>query len=182
MTDGPGSVRPAWPIAPAPVRPVSRRVNGGDPDDATGGDATPGGPAPVEPAPRPRHRALPDLGRGTAWDALATARHATTGGEDPPSEEDGRHAAHAAATTPAGDDPYPGEPATAAGPGAGEPGNGKAKQRRGLFRRNRAKGAEPPEVEELARDEEYVDWVAGLASDDNPEDARTLRTGRHHRD
>ncbi|PSK61320.1 hypothetical protein B0E53_06780 [Micromonospora sp. MH33] len=70
---------------------------------------------------------------------------------------------------------------------APEAAGGKSKGRRGLFRRNRGKGGEPGEVdresEPLARqDEEYVDWVAGLASDDNADDARSLRTGRHHRD
>ncbi|MFF4807536.1 hypothetical protein ACFY03_04875 [Micromonospora chersina] len=71
--------------------------------------------------------------------------------------------------------------------GAPEAAGGKSKARRGLFRRNRGKGGEPGEVdresEPLARqDEEYVDWVAGLASDDDADDARSLRTGRHHRD
>lgn len=181
VSDGPGSVRPAWPIAPASSRPVNRRVNGDNPDGATGDDGTPAGPTPAEPAPRPRHRALPDLGRSAAWDALATARHATAGEEGPPVEEDGRHSAQATAPTPAGDDPGTGEPATGAGPATGEPGNGRARQRRGLFRRNRAKEAEAPAAEALAQDEEYVDWVTALASDDNPEATRTLRTGRHHR-
>ncbi|MCP3784187.1 hypothetical protein NLX85_12500 [Micromonospora sp. A3M-1-15] len=70
---------------------------------------------------------------------------------------------------------------------ATEAAGGKSKARRGLFRRNRGKGGEPGDVdresEPLARqDEEYVDWVAGLAADDNGDDARSLRTGRHHRD
>ncbi|MFE9954514.1 hypothetical protein [Micromonospora sp. NPDC005299] len=68
-----------------------------------------------------------------------------------------------------------------------EAAGGKSKARRSLFRRNRGKGGEPGEVDRdseplAAQDEEYVDWVAGLASDDNADDARSLRTGRHHRD
>ncbi|MGW5671545.1 hypothetical protein ACWEVO_26935, partial [Micromonospora sp. NPDC003776] len=177
LSDGPGSVRPAS------RRPVAPRRNGGDPDGTSGDGGAATEPPRVEPTPRPRHRALPDLGRGATWDAFAATRQPTpAAGEDPGSGEDGRHAAPAAAGAPTGDDPQTGESPAAPTEAAAEAGNGKAKQRRGLFRRNRAKEAAAPEAEALGRDEEYVDWVAGLASDDDPDDARTLRTGRHHRD
>ncbi|MET8909874.1 hypothetical protein [Micromonospora sp. NPDC004551] len=238
----PGNVRPAWPVAPAANWPVAPR--GTEPaapgapaagrDGTPDGTATPGAPGGTgtagttrpDPAPRPRHRALPDLGRSTGWDALANARPAdppatgrtpesngstdrtpgaisstgrapettapigrlqeSTGGTDrareatrpilwdgPAAEvagsEPGRHADRSGA------DPTP------------EATGGKSKARRGLFRRNRGKGGEPGEVDReseplAAKDEEYVDWVAGLASDDDADDARSLRTGRHHRD
>ncbi|MCW3843225.1 hypothetical protein ONA70_24285 [Micromonospora yasonensis] len=188
VSDAPGSVRPAWPIAPAANRPVGPR--GGapedvDPDGRTDNAAADTGPARVEPAPRPRHRALPDLDRGAAWDAFVTARQTSPTTPDfPQSTPDGRHAA-LAGSPPTADGQPTGEPATTSTDAAGEPGDGQAKQRRGLFRRNRAKTVEATEAdreaESLAQDEEYVDWVAGLASDD-ADDAGTLRTGRHHRD
>ncbi|MCI4062727.1 hypothetical protein MRQ36_09140 [Micromonospora sp. R77] len=70
---------------------------------------------------------------------------------------------------------------------------GKSRLRRGLFRRNRAKGGEENVADRAGRepeavpahDEEYVDWVTGLArpaQDTEPAEGRTLRTGRHHRD
>ncbi|MFG2057771.1 hypothetical protein ACGFI9_27480 [Micromonospora sp. NPDC048930] len=187
--DVPGSVRPAWPVAPAPSRPVAPRGTAGtpdgtDPDGTTTSEAAASEPGPMEPAPRPRHRALPDLGRSTGWDALAAGRHTTTG--TPAASQasnEGRHAAPAAAgTPPTVDTSHTGAAPNAA---ASETDGGKGKQRRGLFRRNRAKSEAPPDdrdAESLAQDEEYVDWVAGLASDDDSDDTRTLRTGRHHRD
>ncbi|MGR6322152.1 hypothetical protein Q2K19_14900 [Micromonospora soli] len=178
VTDRPDDDRPARPAAAAPNWPVTPRAT------AAPGEAGPsGGPessvAPADeaetpPAPRPRHRALPDLARPN-WDAFPNARPATPVGPDA-SPAGGRHAG-------------PVDPAaTAADPAeeADEPGGGKSKQRRGLFRRNRAKGGDVPEPDresgQLAQDEEYVDWVAGLASDDDAGDIRALRTGRHHRD
>ncbi|MET7971036.1 hypothetical protein [Micromonospora sp. NPDC005305] len=258
----PGNVRPAWPIAPAANWPVTPR-GGSEPaaadGPAAGPDAGPegtaaagrdagpegtaaAGPARPEPAPRPRHRALPDLGRSTGWEALANARPAgpaappptgrtpdtaaptgpvpentdttdqgpettasvgrapetsgpvpqTTGGT-----AEGADGAEAAGPVlPAWDAPPPqaagsapgGRHADVSGPEASpEAAGGKSKARRSLFRRNRGKGGEPGEVDRdgeplAAQDEEYVDWVAGLASDDNADDARSLRTGRHHRD
>ena len=109
-----------------------------------------------------------------------------------PAGSGGRHAGPESA---GGTAPGPVEPAegTAQPAGAAEPTEvaeetgGKTKSRRGLFRRNRTKPTEPAEVERESaalpdQDEEFVDWVAGLASDDNADDARSLRTGRHHRD
>ncbi|WP_433283428.1 hypothetical protein [Micromonospora sp. CA-244673] len=281
----PGNVRPAWPVAPAANWPVTPRGGTGPaaPDGPTAGrDADPegtttGGATRPEPAPRPRHRALPDLGRSTGWDALANARPAdppappptgrtadhtaptgpvrevtdTTGRTPKNSDTTGRTpentgrlpaaAAHtgtapettgtasettgtapettgtapespgtapestgAADRTPevtrsilaAWDGPTTGAAGSATGgrhadvsgaDGSTEAAGGKSKARRSLFRRNRGKGSEAAEVDReseplAAQDEEYVDWVAGLASDDNADDARSLRTGRHHRD
>ncbi|MEU2613592.1 hypothetical protein ABZ570_18695 [Micromonospora sp. NPDC007271] len=127
----------------------------------------------VEPAPHPRHRALPDPGRDARWNAFANARRAA------PVVPDAGQAG--------GQDTDP----DAMGPAeTREPGGGMLKFRRGLFRRNRAKDGGPVETgrgdhetEPLAeQDEEYVDWVAGLASDADGERIRTRRTGRHHRD
>ncbi|MEU9737761.1 hypothetical protein AB0E12_01010 [Micromonospora chersina] len=234
----PGDVRPAWPIAPATNWPVAPRGGtgstepgtptagrAGDPDGAGTPDGT--GTSHVtrpEPAPRPRHRALPDLGRSTGWDALANARPAgpttpsptdrapeTTAPETTapetigpeatshtgPAPETTGHTGPAPETTGPVLPAWDGQPAQTTSGGrhadvseadaAPEAAGGKSKARRGLFRRNRGKGGEPGEVdresEPLARqDEEYVDWVAGLASDDNADDTRSLRTGRHHRD
>jgi hypothetical protein len=245
----PGNVRPAWPVAPAANWPVMPR---GGPEPAapggpaggrdTGTEGTTAGPARPEPTPRPRHRALPDLGRSTGWEALANAR--PTGPTAPPPtgrtpdttaptgpapadsdatgqapettgrlpgtpgagttgrlpETTGPEAAgaidRAPAVTgpilPAWDAPAPEAAGSASGgrhadgsaAGQDEAAGGKSKVRRSLFRRNRGKGGEADrEAEPLAaQDEEYVDWVAGLGSDDNADDARSLRTGRHHRE
>ncbi|MET8838353.1 hypothetical protein ABZV78_31230, partial [Micromonospora sp. NPDC004540] len=208
----PGNVRPAWPIAPAANWPVTPRGGTeppapggptagrhGDPD----GTAAPGATRP-EPAPRPRHRALPDLGRSNGWDAFANARHAgpTTpppGGEAPDTTAPdpdttgpalpawGGPAPEAAGSAAAGRHADMSVADVSEADAAPEAAGGKAKARRGLFRRNRGKGGEPAEVDRgseplAAKDEEYVDWVAGLASDDDADGARSLRTGRHHRD
>ncbi|WP_262283060.1 hypothetical protein [Micromonospora sp. MA102] len=238
----PGNVRPAWPVAPAANWPVTPRggTQPAAPDgpaagrDAGAEGAPAAGPARPEPAPRPRHRALPDLGRSTGWEALASARPAgptappptprtpdTTAPTGPvPADTDSSGPAPettgrlpkttgpeaggatdrapevASPVLPAWDGPVPeatggasgGRHADGSGAGADpEAAGGKSKARRSLFRRNRGKGAEPGEVDReaeplAAQDEEYVDWVAGLASDDNADDARSLRTGRHHRD
>ncbi|SBT51433.1 hypothetical protein [Micromonospora narathiwatensis] len=199
VTDGTSNAPPAWPPAPAPSRPATPAPSGpavpapsqpGSPYDNTGstGDVasdptgssdrngTPTEKSPVEPAPHPRHRALPDLGRDARWDAFANARRATPVVPNPP-QAGGQHA-------------DPDEPVAAGPVEEAEPGGGKSKLRRGLFRRNRAKdggldeaGRPAPESEALAaQDEEYVDWVAGLASDADGDRTRTLRTGRHHRE
>ncbi|WP_319463707.1 hypothetical protein [Micromonospora sp. RTP1Z1] len=178
-----GDVRPAW---PAPPRQAAA------PTGSTG-DATTAGAesdAPVEPAPRPRHRALPDLGRAARWDALANARRGagpnaveSTPADSPaPVDERARH----------DDDPAPetDDPAPAATGGGEEADAGKPRPRRGLFRRNRAKGGEESTAERNSRepepvpahDEEYVDWVAGLGRPGAESDSGSLRTGRHHRD
>ncbi|MFU8873704.1 hypothetical protein [Micromonospora sp. SL4-19] len=180
VTNRPGDVRPAWPIAPS--RPV-------DPHGTTGTAGTAGTPESagvpadetrVEPAPRPRHRALPDLTSASGWEALATARHAAPGAPSSDPSDGGHGDGTERGTT----DPASHEEST-------EPGGGTPKPRRGLFRRNRARadgddgGADRAESasEPLpAQDEEYVDWVAGLASDADPEGTGMLRSGRHHRD
>ncbi|MDO3684491.1 hypothetical protein [Micromonospora sp. C28ISP2-4] len=193
VTGAPGEVRPAWPITPA-ARP-HRATTEPDAPARDGAESN----VPAEPAPRPRHRGLPEPGASTGWDALATnARPAgplsrpeagtaapvarpepeaavpTEAGAALPeavsaeTETDSRRGRHA-------------EPDDADAPA------GKSKPLRGLFRRNRGAKAGPEPADRTAEpvaagDDEYVDWVAGLASDDNADDARSLRTGRHHRD
>ncbi|MFG1746235.1 hypothetical protein ACGFJ4_18900 [Micromonospora chalcea] len=188
VTGQPGEVRPAWPITPA-GRP-HRATAEPDAPDRDAADAV----APGEPAPRPRHRGLPEPGASTGWDALAT--NARPAGPLARTEAGMPLARPEAATA------VPGEAGAAlpeateteadsrrgrhSGPDDADAPAGKSKARRGLFRRNRAKD-EPEPAERTAEpttaaDDEYVDWVAGLASDDNADDARSLRTGRHHRD
>ncbi|MGW0239571.1 hypothetical protein [Micromonospora chalcea] len=188
VTGQPGEVRPAWPITPA-GRP-HRATAEPDTPDRDAADAV----APGEPAPRPRHRGLPEPGASTGWDALAT--NARPAGPLARPEAGMPLARPEAATA------VPGEAGAAlpeateteadsrrgrhSGPDDADAPAGKSKARRGLFRRNRAKD-EPEPAERTAEpttaaDDEYVDWVAGLASDDNADDARSLRTGRHHRD
>ncbi|MFF0655991.1 hypothetical protein [Micromonospora tulbaghiae] len=193
VTGAPGEVRPAWPITPA-ARP-HRATTEPDAPARDGAEAN----VPAEPAPRPRHRGLPEPGASTGWDALATnARPAgplsrpeagtagpvarpepetavpaeagtalpeATSAETETDSRHGRHAESDDADAPAG----------------------KSKPLRGLFRRNRGAKGDPEPADRTAgpgdaADDEYVDWVAGLASDDNADDARSLRTGRHHRD
>ena len=190
VAGAPGEVRPAWPITRA-SRP--QRVTA-EPDAPTrdGAEAT----TPAEPAPRPRHRGLPEPGASAGWDALATnARPA-----GPVSRPEAKAALPVARPEPAtavpaeaGADtalPEASEPDLRRGRHAGpedvDVPAGKTKTRRGLFRRNRPK-ADPEPADgtaepDAAADDEYVDWVAGLASDDNADDSRSLRTGRHHRD
>ncbi|MCK1809867.1 MULTISPECIES: hypothetical protein [unclassified Micromonospora] len=188
VTGQPGEVRPAWPITPA-GRP-HRATAEPDAPDRDAADAV----APGEPAPRPRHRGLPEPGASTGWDALATNAR--------PAGPLARPEAGIPLARPEAATAVPGEAGAAlpeateteadsrrgrhAGPDDADAPAGKPKARRGLFRRNRAKG-DPEPAERTAEpgdaaDDEYVDWVAGLASDDNADDARSLRTGRHHRD
>ncbi|WP_446211407.1 hypothetical protein [Micromonospora sp. IBSANI012] len=173
-------------------------------------------PASAEPAPRPRHQ-LPDLNSAASWNAFPAPRPAPAppraglpfpdhGPEEEPKPVTFRWDA---------DDSRPGTPRTASRstdlpaaevPGAEprgaepssevepEPAADRSRPKRSLFRRNKARGAEPPaespEAEPLAaQDEEYVDWVAGLSrplADNEPETEsgrRSLRSGgRHHRD
>ncbi|MDX5459958.1 hypothetical protein [Micromonospora tulbaghiae] len=192
VTGAPGEVRPAWPITPA-ARP-HRATTEPDAPPRDGAEAN----IPAEPAPRPRHRGLPEPGASTGWDALATnARPA-----GPLSRPEAGTAGPVARPEPEAAVPAEAGPALPEATSAetetdfrrgrhAEPDDvdapaGKSKARRGLFRRNRAK-SEPEPAERTAEpgdaaDDEYVDWVAGLASDDNADDARSLRTGRHHRD
>ncbi|WP_431931801.1 hypothetical protein [Micromonospora sp. RP3T] len=188
-TERAGDVRPAWPIT-RPARPpaATTPATGRDGDDATNR---------AEAAPRPHHQGLPEPGRSTGWDALATnARPAgrPAPAEAVPARADGARTGTTVPEQAAGSDPVPGagnddreaSRGRHAGADDAEAAGGKSKIRRGLFRRNRDKGGPEP-ADETAEpgtttDDEYVDWVAGLASDDNADDARSLRTGRHHRD
>ncbi|MEH0826850.1 MULTISPECIES: hypothetical protein [unclassified Micromonospora] len=175
----------------------------------------------AEPAPRPRHQ-LPDLNSAVSWNAFTAPRPAPAppradlpfpdhGPEEEPKPVTFRWDA---------DDARPGTPGTASRstdlPAAEvpaderreaeprraeqepknerEPAADRSRPKRSLFRRNKARAAEPPaeapEAEPLAaQDEEYVDWVAGLSrplADNEPETEsgrRSLRSsGRHHRD
>ncbi|SCL68477.1 hypothetical protein [Micromonospora chersina] len=142
----------ARPAGPATPPPTDRAPETTAPETSGPETAGPEATGHSGPAPESTGRVLP------AWDGQAAQ---TTSG--------GRHADVSGADA------------------APEAAGGKSKARRGLFRRNRGKGGEPGEVdresEPLPRqDEEYVDWVAGLASDDDADDTRSLRTGRHHRD
>ncbi|WP_089155234.1 hypothetical protein [Micromonospora sp. NBS 11-29] len=177
-TAGKPSTAPGDPVAPA-VAPVEA-VTGPDGDDAT---------VQAERAPRPRHPGLPDPGRSPGWEALATnaqpAGRTDAGMNVPAQDRTGDGPAATDATMAGAPDPGA-APRRPAGADDAEASGGKSKVRRGLFRRNRDRsGSEPTgdAVEPGATpDEEYVDWVAGLAADDNADDARSLRTGRHHRD
>ncbi|MFD6666838.1 hypothetical protein ACFWDK_31335 [Micromonospora chalcea] len=187
VTSAPGEVRPAWPITPA-ARP-QRATTEPDAPARDGVDAA----VPAEPAQRPRHRGLPEPGASTGWDALATNARPAGPLARP---EAGRPVARSEAAPGEADAALPEASAAEAetdsrrgrhaGPDDADAPAGKPKARRGLFRRNRAK-VEPEPADRTAEpgdaaDDEYVDWVAGLASDDNADDARSLRTGRHHRD
>ncbi|MBM0259502.1 hypothetical protein JNW89_25085, partial [Micromonospora sp. 4G55] len=169
-----------------------------------------------EPAPRPRHQ-LPDLNSAASWNAFTAPRPAPAppradlpfpdhGPEEEPKPvtfrwdaDDSRpgtpRTASRATDLPAaempGAQPRGAEPSSEVEP---EPAADRSRPKRSLFRRNKARGAEPPaenpEAEPLAaQDEEYVDWVAGLSrplADNEPETEsgrRSLRSsGRHHRD
>ncbi|MFC0007097.1 hypothetical protein [Micromonospora siamensis] len=171
---------PAWPVTPTPATlpPAAdrgARVERTEPS----GDA---------PAPRPRHRApLPDLDRAGNWDAFGNGFRRTAP----------EAAAPGVAARPAGEEPsVPRQaegPAEKTEPATAEPAAERPRQKRGLFRRNRPRPAEPaavpPADEPLpAKDEEYVDWVTGLAkptpeAESGGSERRSLRsTGRHHRD
>ncbi|SCL13297.1 hypothetical protein GA0070624_0078 [Micromonospora rhizosphaerae] len=180
-----GEVRPAWPIAPAPARPTAPR-RGATPDVTADGA---GSGTPAERRPRPRHRALPDLGRSPNWDSFGNAA-----GPDAPvppaaSRVAGAPAGQRIAAHEGDDAAETTDPSRSTAGASADGDTGESRQRRGLFRRNRAKGgaesttgAREPEP---AHDEEYLDWVTGLgrpAADADSEDKRSLRTGRHHRD
>ncbi|MGN9916770.1 hypothetical protein [Micromonospora palomenae] len=175
------------------------------------------GATPVaEQAPRPRHQ-LPDLNSAASWNAFTAPRPAPAppraglpfpdhGPEEEPKPvtfrwdtDDSRPGTPTTASRstdlPAaevpGAEPHGAEPSSEVQP---EPAADRSRPKRSLFRRNKARGAEPPaensEAEPLAaQDEEYVDWVAGLSrplADNEPETEsgrRSLRSsGRHHRD
>ncbi|WKU02462.1 hypothetical protein [Micromonospora sp. HUAS LYJ1] len=93
----------------------------------------------------------------------------------------------------AGSSPDPDQADPAPGDGSAPERTGKAKGRRGLFRRNRSPQDAPADEaypkSATPDDEEYVDWVTGLGkplADNEPDrdsGRRSLRTsGRHHRD
>ncbi|MEO3775969.1 hypothetical protein ABGB16_03745 [Micromonospora sp. B11E3] len=171
-----------------------------------------------DPAPLPRHRApQPELDRASNWDALASAARQAgpqpvdwtvpaARGPVPPSV--GHEPTWTTGFTggPSGDHRDPGTGSAGGGPVAGVPGGtaeesggGLSRIRRGLFRRNRARGGDDAgtdhdnrghELEPLpAQDAEYVDWVAGLGRSNVDQDggpdggSRKRRSpGRHHRD
>ncbi|PWU53934.1 hypothetical protein DLE60_30290 [Micromonospora globispora] len=177
----------AWPVTPAPTWPTTPR-SAARPVDPPAGDTA----APVDPAPRPRHLALPDLGRPPARDTLADSEEPVTSASDVIGPVWARHATDARGERTGArhaDDPNDQSPA---GDGDGEESRtGKSRARRGLFRRNRGRGDEETATDRNdresepvpAHDEEYVDWVTGLSrpAEKDPE-GRPLRTGRHHRD
>ncbi|MEV4519137.1 hypothetical protein AB0J77_02805 [Micromonospora tulbaghiae] len=192
VTGAPGEVRPAWPITPA-TRPHRAATTEPDAPLRDGAEAS----VPTEPAPRPRHRGLPEPGASAGWDALATnARPAGPVARPeagPVARPEAVTAVPAEAVTalPEATAPETSETDSRRGrhaePDDADAPAGKSKPLRGLFRRNRGAKGEPEPAERTAEpttasDDEYVDWVAGLASDDNADDARSLRTGRHHRD
>ncbi|MGC4893955.1 hypothetical protein [Micromonospora sp. DT31] len=144
--------RSSLPDAPETVSPRPRSPM---PEDVT----APPRPVPAAAPGSPRTSTGPDEPDTGRIDGPADR---PTAGPDVPSTR-GRHAGPEEAATP----------------------GGKPKARRGLFRRGRVKDDPTPVLgtpEPAATgDDEYVDWVTGLASDkgDGP---RSLRTGRHHRD
>ncbi|MGC1211053.1 MAG: hypothetical protein WA890_07295, partial [Micromonospora sp.] len=132
-------------------------------------------------AARPRHLAVPDLGRPSGGDTRGPDRPAVD-----PAGLVGAGSRHSDQAAPDASGPNP------AGDADGEEtGSGKSRARRGLFRRNRGRGDEETTTDRTdhepepvpARDEEYVDWVTGLGrpAETDPE-GRPLHTGRHHRD
>ncbi|MEV0807536.1 hypothetical protein [Micromonospora sp. NPDC050200] len=175
-------------------------------------------PATAEPAPRPRHQ-LPDLNSGVGWNTFAAPRPASAppraelpfpdyGPDEEPKPVTFRwdadearpstpRTAGGASDLPAAEAPGPpvdARPTVRSPEVDAEPAADRSRPKRGLFRRNKARGpgqpAEAPEAEPLAaQDEEFVDWVTGLSrplADNEPETEsgrRSLRsTGRHHRD
>ncbi|MEV4828152.1 hypothetical protein AB0K25_07480 [Micromonospora sp. NPDC049257] len=182
---GPGGARPAATAAEAgPARAGTRHV----PPDG------------VESMPRPRHQ-LPDLsGTGGPADSprpeparasLPFPEPDTTERTEPPGPVSLRWEGDSSRSTAPVDDTSPGAaPAGPAPSGDGQQPAGRAKGRRGLFRRNRSpegESAGDPPAEPATADDEYVDWVAGLSkplADNEPEresGRRSLRTsGRHH--
>ncbi|MFJ6195685.1 hypothetical protein [Micromonospora sp. NPDC092111] len=149
------------------------------------------------PGSRPRHQ-LPDLSGTGGWVGTPHPVPARTPLPFPEPETTERTSApgpvslrwEAADTSAA---PVDGPPADPAPIDSGEQKPaGKARSRRGLFRRSRSAEGEPaaePTTELATPDEEYVDWVAGLSkpvADNEPEresGRRSLRSsGRHHRD
>ncbi|MFI1193124.1 hypothetical protein ACH4T9_07670 [Micromonospora sp. NPDC020750] len=149
--------------------------------------------------------------RGAAGQQPTDPRPAGPGPSEPGRSDDGRDGGD---RTGAGQTAHPGpdesESADAGSASAGpvaagavpeDPATSRSRLRRALFRRNRARTAEDaaPTAEQddrreqqplPAQDEEYVDWVTGLArpvpdQDGGPEGTgqRSLRSsGRHHRD
>ncbi|MEE3918574.1 hypothetical protein V2I01_08710 [Micromonospora sp. BRA006-A] len=197
VTGAPGEVRPAWPITPA-GRP-HRATTDPDAPARDGAEAT----ALAEPATRPRHRGLREPGASTGWDALAerpptagplarpeagkpvarpeaaTAVPGEAGAALPDTTAALREAtaAETEADSGAGGTPdrtTPTRPVGSRSPGAACSGATGPRMSRS---RPSVRPSRPP-----LPTTSTVDWVAGLASDDNADDARSLRTGRHHRD
>ncbi|MEU5787917.1 hypothetical protein ABZ754_09310 [Micromonospora purpureochromogenes] len=208
-------------VRDAPVPRPGNRASGADRIPMRHTPPTAGATPATEPAPRPRHQ-LPDLNSAASWNAFTAPRPAPAppraglpfpdhGPEEEPKPvtfrwdaDDARPgtpgtasratdlpAAEVPGAEPRGAEPRGAEPLSEVEP---EPATDRSRPKRSLFRRNKARGAEPPaespETEPLAaQDEEYVDWVAGLSrplADNEPETEsgrRSLRSsGRHHRD
>ncbi|MGW1058331.1 hypothetical protein [Micromonospora rubida] len=159
--------------------------------DHDGVGPQPHDPRPAEPGPSELDRTDPGRTDGGRTDDGRT--------------DDGRTDPGPGDTRPDESEPGDSEPGTATPVAAGDaiedPATGRSRLRRALFRRNRARTpddaaptAERDDHREQqtlpAQDEEYVDWVTGLArpapdQDGGPENAgqRSLRSpGRHHRD
>ncbi|MER5701359.1 hypothetical protein ABT023_05285 [Micromonospora sp. NPDC002296] len=146
------------------------------------------------PAPRPAEPGPSELGRADGGrDGVGPATHPgpVDGDRTGPGPDD----AESVDAGPGGTSPV------AAGAVPEDPATSRSRLRRALFRRNRARTADDaaPATEQddrreqqplPAQDEEYVDWVTGLArpvpeKDGGPEGTgqRSLRSsGRHHRD
>ncbi|SCE95231.1 hypothetical protein GA0070216_103327 [Micromonospora matsumotoense] len=206
VTTGPGTTESTRPgtAGPGTARPDAAAA-GALPPVAGLRHVSPDG---VERTPRPRHQ-LPDLsGTGAPADtprpvparaSLPFPEPDTAERTEPLGAVSLRWEADGSPTTapvdgttaePASTDPASADPASTGADGQ-QP-SGKAKGRRGLFRRNRppeGESAAAPTAEPATADDEYVDWVAGLGkplADNEPEresGRRSLRTsGRHHRD
>ncbi|MEU1604250.1 hypothetical protein [Micromonospora matsumotoense] len=212
-TAGPGTAGPGT-AGPGTAGPGTAGPGTAHPEAATAGALPPVAglrhvsPDGVERTPRPRHQ-LPDLsGTGVpaetprpvpARTSLPFPEPDTAERTEPLGAVSLRWEADGSPTTapvdgtsaePASTDPASADPASTGADGQ-QP-SGKAKGRRGLFRRNRppeGESAAAPTAEPATADDEYVDWVAGLGkplADNEPEresGRRSLRTsGRHHRD
>ncbi|WP_431885191.1 hypothetical protein [Micromonospora wenchangensis] len=178
------------------------RPAGSGPTDSATPDAVDTAPGGVEGAPRPRH--LPDPG-GTGGPAdahrpappraaLPFPEPGDAGQTDAPQPVSLRwEPEESSGTAPVAGPPADPDQADPAPQDGGAPEQtGRARGRRGLFRRNRSPQDAPADEADpkpATPDDEYVDWVTGLGrplADNEPDrdsGRRSLRTsGRHHRD
>ncbi|MEV6708896.1 hypothetical protein [Micromonospora wenchangensis] len=182
------------------------RPAGSGPTDSATPDAVDTAPGGVEGAPRPRHH-LPDPG-GTGGPggpadahrpappraALPFPEPGDAGQTDAPQPVSLRwEPEESSGTAPVAGPPADPDQADPAPQDGGAPEQtGRARGRRGLFRRNRSPQDAPADEADpkpATPDDEYVDWVTGLGrplADNEPDrdsGRRSLRTsGRHHRD